>query len=156
MNEGGAARIILRESRKAFFFVYLLVAVIVAALIFISLKGYSVPGLGWILALGMIASGLIAPEITRHLNYCEVTEKKVVVWSGLLQRKHESFYIITITDVVYHQNIWQKVLNYGPIIVRTFSHVGTEIPLGKIDRPKKTVAKMVEMFDKEMPGGSND
>lgn len=148
--------IILRESRKAFFFVYSVVVLTIVVFIILVIEGIRIPLVGWGLAAGIVSIGLAIPEINRTLDYCVVTQKKVVVWSGLLHRKHESFYVVTITDVLYHQNIWQRILNYGPVIVRTFSHVGKEIQIGNIDHPHEKVKQMVYLFDKEMPGGSNE
>jgi len=135
--------------------VYLFVVFVVFLVVVLAIEGIHIPWAGWLLVIGIVIIGVTIPEINRALDYCVITQKKVVVWSGLLHRKHESFYVVTITDVLYHQNIWQRLLNYGPVIVRTFSHVGKEIQIGNIDHPHETVKKMVYLFDKEMPGGSN-
>jgi len=147
--------IVLKHSRKAFFLEYLLAAIAIAILLRISIKGQEMNGI-LVLLVGIAALiGLSKPEITRANNVCVITQEAVTIKKGFFNKKEHQFHLSTITDVNYKQNVWQRTLRYGTLIIRSFSHAGKEIRIGNIDNPRvimTQIGRLVEQkFEKPTP-----
>jgi uncharacterized membrane protein YdbT with pleckstrin-like domain len=147
--------IVLKYSRKAFFLEYLLAVIAITILLRISIKGQEMNGI-LVLLVGIAALvGLIKPELTRAKNVCIITQEAVTIKKGIFNKKEHQFHLSTITDVNYRQNVWQRLLKYGTLIIRSFSHAGKEIHVGNIDNPQKImtqIGKLVEQkFEKPSP-----
>ena len=56
----------------------------------------------------------------------------------------------SITDVNYEQNIWQRIWNYGNLIIRSFSHAGKKIKVANIHNPKETMAVIHRLVDQKL------
>jgi uncharacterized membrane protein YdbT with pleckstrin-like domain len=107
--------VIIRQTRRARIFWYLLGIAILAAAYFVS---------GW-LRTGAIALGvlvLIILEITRKVNALIIDDSKVTLSSGLLNVHTTAVYYSEITDIKISQNLWERILNYGKIYINTPGH----------------------------------
>jgi uncharacterized membrane protein YdbT with pleckstrin-like domain len=132
-----------------------LAVIAIAILLRISIKGQEMNGL-LVLLVGIAAlTGLIKPEITRAKNVCVITQEAVTIKKEIFNKKEHQFHLSTITDVNYKQNVWQRTLRYGTLIIRSFSHAGKEIHIGNIDNPQAIMIKLGKLveqkFDKPTP-----
>ena len=145
-----ADKIILTHSRKAFFLEYVMAFIAIAILLAISIKGLQVNGI-LIIIVGIAAIlGLSMPEIKRIREKCIITNESVTVKRGILNKREHQFQLSTITDVNYRQNLWQRLLRYGTLVIRSFSHAGREIYAGKIDNPKMAMAAISKLVDQKL------
>ena len=150
-----AEEIILKNSRKAFLLEYLLVLIAIAIFLRIIIKGYEMNGI-LVLALGIAAFiGLIRPEIARKRMVCVITPEAVTIKKGILSKREHQFHMSSITDVNYEQNIWQRIWNYGDIIIRSFSHAGKKIKVANVHNPKETMAAVHRLVDKKIDKSSS-
>ena len=142
-------KIILRDSRKAFFLEYIMAFIAIAILFAIAAKGLEVNGI--VVAIIGIAAifGIIMPEIKRIKKKCIITHESVIVKNGILNKREHQFQLSTITDVNYHQNLWQRLLRYGTLVIRSFSHAGREIYVGNIDNPKMAMSAISKLVDQK-------
>jgi uncharacterized membrane protein YdbT with pleckstrin-like domain len=100
-----------------------------------------------VFAIIAILVGLAIPEIARTREVFTVTNEAVTIKKGILSKKEHQFHIATITDVNYTQNPWQRLLNYGTLIMTSFSPSGKMIKVGSVDNPAKimnTINKLVD------------
>jgi len=145
-----ADKIILMDSRKAFFLEYVMAFIALAILLAIAAKGLEVSGI-FIVIVGIAAIlGLIMPELKRIREKCIITNESVTVKRGILNKREHQFQLSTITDVNYHQNLWQRLLRYGTLVIRSFSHAGREIYVGNIDNPKRAMAAISKLVDQKL------
>jgi len=143
-------KIILMDSRKAFFLEYVMAVIAIAILLAIAAKGSEVNGI-LVIVVGIVAiAGLIMPEIKRIKKKCIITNESVTVKSGILNKREHQFQLSTITDVNYHQNLWQRLLRYGTLVIRSFSHAGREIYVGNINNPKMAMAAISKLVDQKL------
>ena len=144
-----ADRIVLTHSRKAFFLEYVMAFIAIAILLAISVKGLEVNGI-LVIFVGIAAIlGLSMPELKRIREKCIITNESVTVKRGILNKREHQFQLSTITDVNYRQNLWQRLLRYGTLVIRSFSHAGREIYVGNIDNPKKAMAAISKLVDQK-------
>ncbi len=142
-------KIILTDSRKAFILEYVMAFIAIAILFSIAAKGLQVSSI-FVLIVGIVAViGLSMPEIKRMKKKCIITHESVIVKKGILNKREHQFHLSTITDVNYHQNLWQRLLRYGTLVIRSFSHAGREIYIGNIDNPKKAMAGISKLVDQK-------
>jgi len=145
-----ADKIILMDSRKAFFLEYVMAFIAIAILFSISIKGLQVNGI-LIIIVGIAAIlGLSMPELKRIREKCIITNESVTVKRGILNKREHQFQLSTITDVNYRQNLWQRLLRYGTLVIRSFSHAGREIYVGNIDNPKRAMAAISRLVDQKL------
>ena len=145
-----ADKIILMDSRKAFFLEYVMAFIALAILFAIAAKGLEVNGI-WVVIVGIVAIiGLSVPEIKRIREKCIITNESVTVKRGILNKREHQFQLSTITDVNYRQNLWQRLLRYGTLVIRSFSHAGREIYVGNIDNPKRAMAAISKLVGQKL------
>jgi len=145
-----ADKIVLTHSRKAFFLEYVMAFIAIAILLAIAAKGLEVNGI-LVIIVGIVAiAGLIIPELKRIMEKCIITNESVTVKRGILNKREHQFQLSTITDVNYRQNLWQRLLRYGTLVIRSFSHAGREIYVGNIDNPKRTMAAISKLVDQKL------
>ena len=145
-----ADRIVLTHSRKAFFLEYVMALIAISILLAIAAKGLQVNGI-LIILVGIAAIlGLSMPELKRIREKCIITNESVTVKRGILNKREHQFQLSTITDVNYHQNLWQRLLRYGTLVIRSFSHAGREIYAGNIDNPKRAMSAISKLVDQKL------
>ena len=94
-------KIVLMDSRKAFFLEYVMAFIAIAILLAIAAKGLEVNGI-LVIIVGMATiTGLIMPEIKRAREKCIITNESVTVKRGILNKREHQFQLSTITDVNY-------------------------------------------------------
>jgi len=145
-----AEEVILKHSRRAFFLEYTLVIIALAILLTNAIKGREMNGF-LVIAIGIAALvGLIRPEIIRMREVCIITPEAVTLKKGILSKREHQFHISSITDVNYEQNVWQRIWNYGNLIIRSFSHAGKRIRVGNVHNPKEVMTIINNLVDQKL------
>ncbi len=144
----GDKKIKIRETRKAFLFEYLIAFLGIATLVYISVTGMSFPNAGYYIVGLMVISSILIPEMIIGWSYCTVDLEYFTVKTGIFSRKEDRYHMSTITDVDYEQSAWQRMLGYGTIVIRSFSHAGGEIEIGSINKPEKVATKIGDLLHK--------
>ncbi|MEK6835945.1 MAG: PH domain-containing protein [Nanoarchaeota archaeon] len=127
----------IKQTRRAYFFRYIIVIVLIVfaflgifsnVLFEISKVIYLSTGI-----LGFIL--LIWLEINLLINSIVIDENKVTSSYGVIKVKKTSVYYHQITDIKITQSLRQRLLNYGAIHINTPGHEGYEIVFDKISNP---------------------
>jgi uncharacterized membrane protein YdbT with pleckstrin-like domain len=137
--------IILNESRKTFFFGYLLLTLFAASVIYLKVSNFNITNQSLTISAVVIITGLFIPEIVRRWETVTIRKDKIDISSGILRKKHRKFFANTITDIHIKQSFWQRILNYGGIKVHSFAQ-HNDISLGTVSNPKKRVEEMEKLF----------
>ena len=140
--------IVLKESRKTFLFIYLLIIVFIAIIAYFMKNGQKFSSANFLVITAVIITGLLIPEILRNWESCIVKGDKIHIITGIIKKKHHKLFTSTITDIHCKQTLWQRILNYGTIEVSLFSHEG-EVRLGTVNRPKKRLQELEELIRKK-------
>lgn len=74
-------------------------------------------------------------RIRRHILF---DEKKISVVDGILSKKIHAIYLENVSDVTVEQGLWQRMMGYGSIVLR--SNSGTEnLKFPAVRRPYNVV-----------------
>jgi membrane protein YdbS with pleckstrin-like domain len=141
-------KIIVYQSRKAFFLEYIMAAVALTVLLTASFRDAN--GIVVFLSGAAVAVGLIVPEVTRKRNICIITPEAITIRKGLVGKREHQFHMATITDVNYNQTPWQRIWNYGTLVIRSFSHAGKNIRVGNVDNPADIMATVSRLIDQKL------
>jgi len=69
---------------------------------------------------GLVALvALIYSEITIHYKRLIITNKRAILHEGILKKHHITIRYSTITEVITTQRFYQRILNYGNVVIRT-------------------------------------
>ena len=142
--------LILKHSRRAFFLEYILVILALTILLTNAIKGSGLNGFLVIAIVIAALAGLIRPEIIRMREVCVITPEAVTIKRGILSKREHQFHMSSITDVNYEQSVWQRIWNYGNLIIRSFSHAGKRFRVGNIRNPKEVMATIHRLVDQKV------
>jgi len=140
-------KIKIRETRKAFWLEYIIAFIFIIILLIILITNMSMHIMGYILIITAIIITLIIPEIIVAWSNCIITPDYITFNTGIFERERASYHMSTITDVKYRQTPWQRTLDYGEVVIRTYSPAGT-IRIGYISNPQKVASKIEEFLSK--------
>ncbi len=83
--------------------------------------------------LALAAIFLIAGFLVRNSAEFAVTNKRVILKSGMMQRRTVEMFLNKIESVGVNQTIWGRIFNYGTMILHGTG--GTAEPFDRIARP---------------------
>jgi uncharacterized membrane protein YdbT with pleckstrin-like domain len=143
----------LTQSRISFLKNYLLSALLAVFVAYLFLSGFPVMQLGFYVSVALIAVFVSLPEIERVRSTYVVTASQVIIEEGIIGRKRKSVFFDNVADVSVHQNILQRILQYGSVTVGSSSgREHTVLKLKGVHRPKE-LAYGIERLIKEYAGG---
>lgn len=68
-----------------------------------------------------------------------LSNKRLSVRTGLFRRQEVEVGVRDIRAVWLSQNLWERILNYGDVVVGTAATAGTEVTIVDVDAPAKTL-----------------
>ncbi len=141
----------VRNSRKLYFPIYLMVFILIGVLVFIKYNGLIINKMVFIIVGLFILGSIKSAEIHRLCNSYEVNKNSLVHTMGLFTRKTRSMDFFAISDIEVKQGVWQRLLGFGDVSVRLYSGE-SDSPVKNINKPKKFgrfLRKMIEARRKE-------
>lgn len=69
-----------------------------------------------------------------------LSNQRLAVRTGLLRRQEVEVGVRDIRAVWLSQNLWERILNYGDVVVGTAATAGTEVTIVDVDDPDKVLA----------------
>ncbi len=139
----------LRPCRLFFINEYTLALLLILFLFYLNSIGFPINNFGNYAAFTMIILFVILPEFHRMRNRYIVTASQVIVEEGIISRKRKSVFMDNIADVSVQQNILQRLLHFGTVMIGSSSgREHMELKLKGIFQPKK-VAHEIEKLIKE-------
>ena len=133
----------VRNSRKLYFPIYLMIFVLIGVIVFIKYNGLSLNKLALILVGLFVLFSMKFVEIHRLCNSYEVNKNSLVHTMGLFNRKIRSMDFFAISDIEVKQNFWQRLLGYGSVEVHAASGANI-IKVKNINKPGRFVDTLEE------------
>ena len=134
----------VRTSRKAYFFIYLMIFILITTVIFIKISGKELNKLVFEAVLVFSAILIFFIEIHRFRIFYEITDISLVHSKGIFARTTRKVDLSSVSDADSKQTAWQRLLNYGDVDARMFSKDST-LSIKNINAPEK----ICEFFRKE-------
>lgn len=138
----------LRKTRKAFlveygcgFFLIVLLGILLA-------KGIKVNRFIFDLAAGVALVALLGPEISRLRHRYKINPSKVVFIHGIIKRDKKYVFIDNISDIQIKQTLWQRLWDYGSIVIVPQSGEERSMDLKEISDPLEIMEEIEEMMEK--------
>jgi len=140
----------IRPGRIFFLKDYLIAAFFAALYFLIPIAGLEMQPLTAYTILGAILFFIIYVELFRFSHSYKITPSQVVIEHGILQKKRDSVFLSSISDVNVKQGYFARVLNYGTIAIGPTS--GSEaIQMLGIKNPRKIaleLEKLIHTYEK--------
>lgn len=139
----------VRTSRKKFIFIYIFIFLLIVLYpnSDFSQKG----GVYNYLFFSIIAISFLYPEIKIAYSSYAITDENVIEIKGIITKKKTVIPFTSISHVIMNKGIWGTILDYGDIVVSSFTDVViffegishpekiTEIIEGKVEKEKKRI-----------------
>ena len=135
MPEGEVLRV--RNSRKLYIPIYLMILILFCAVGFVKYSGKEVNNLAWKSVLIFSGFSILFAETHRLGNRYEINDGSFVHVKGILVRTTVKTDLSVISDVVIKQNPWQALLGYGNVHVVVYSE---ETPIKNVNNPLMVVS----------------
>lgn len=126
----------VRTSRKAFFFIYLMIFILITTMVFIKISGKELNKLAFEAVLVFSAILISFIEIHRFRIFYGVTDLSLVYSKGIFARITRKVDLSSISDADSKQTTWQRLLDYGDVDARMFSKDST-LQIKNINAPEK-------------------
>ena len=141
--------LVIKDSRKIFWWAYGGVAALIVLLIYRSFQGIP-SGRSLVISAITILIGLSLPEIMRAWKVCKVSGHKIEVASGFIQRRHRSILSNTVAEIHVHQSPLQRIFNCGSISISPNTQQ-QEIHLGIFNDPRKAASDIENILGLHQP-----
>ncbi len=109
----------------------------------------TIPG-AVLLALGLILA--ITSQVVRSTSEFAVTNKRVIVKTGIIQRRTSEMFLAKIETVTVDQGLLARMLDYGTISLRGTG--GTSEPFATIARPLEFRRQVQEQMSQMIASGN--
>lgn len=125
------------------------VIAVIAAFLFVALIGILLPGVWWLVAVGIGLLFLLVPAYY-HLKQKTVrytlTDTTIEIDRGLISRSTQNVPLRRIQDITVSSTFMQRLLGFGDIVVDNASETGGKVILDNIDSPRKYADMLLEQM----------
>ena len=128
----------VRNSRKIYTLLYLMVIILIVVIIYAKLSGRPLDNTALKLSLAFIIAVLIATEIHRLGNYYQINDNSVIHKKGYFSIVLKRLEFNAISDSNINQTLLERFLSYGDVEIHMFSRENNLI-IKKINDPFKFV-----------------
>lgn len=146
-KEGNIEILKIRNSRKLYIPIYLMIGALILSLVYIETSGKALNDIAVksIILFSLIC--LIYTEVHRIGNLYEINRNSLVHTMGYFTKRSRRMDFSAISDLYVVQNIWQRLFLYGNIEVRLFS--GEDVTYIKnINSPSRFVEILLTKINK--------
>jgi len=138
----------VRNSRKAYFFIYVMIFILIITVGVIKFSGKELSKLAFEAVLVFSAMLIIFTEIHRFRNLYEINPHSLIHSKGIFVKKTKRVDLLSVSDADSKQNPWQRLFNYGDVTVNLYSG-GSTVPVKNINNPEKFVDFLEEKMSKK-------
>jgi uncharacterized membrane protein YdbT with pleckstrin-like domain len=125
------------------------VIAVIAAFVFVALMGLVLPGVWWLIAVGVGILFLAVPayyHLKQKLVRYTLTETTIEIDRGLISRSTQNIPLRRIQDVTVSSTFLQRLLGFGDVVVDNASEIGGKVILDNIDSPRKYADMLLEQM----------
>ena len=135
----------IRNSRKIYFPIYLMVILLITLIISIKLLGLNlnILAFGGAAIFALISFG--ATEIHRLGRAYQITPNFLEHTQGYLSKRIKKISLASISDVDLKQTLWQRIIKFGDVHVHLFSE-GSLVHVKGINKPHEFIEYLEEMI----------
>lgn len=127
-----------RNSRKIYLGIYFLLVIPIALAILGYFYGMP-PNKNFFIGLAIVlAIGIKATELHRIGHAYKITHDHLWHKKGVVSQNIKKVFLPTISDIDLIQTPWQRIMNYGDVVVYRYGETGI-IKIKNIDKPKRFV-----------------
>lgn len=124
-------------------------AAVIAAFLFVALMGVVLPGVGWLIAVGIGLLFLGVPaffHLRQKLVRYTLTDTTIEIDRGLISRSTQNVPLRRVQDITVSSTFLQRLLGFGDIVVDNASETGGKVILDNIDSPRKYADLLLEQM----------
>ena len=145
----------VRNSRKLYIPIYIMVLILISAILFIKIKGLPLNKSAILFVIIFSLISLKLTEVHRFKNKYKIKPPSLVHIEGYLNKISRRVDLIAISDVDASQTFWQRLLNYGDVHVRLFSKESTT-NIKNINDPIGFTKFLEKKMDEQRKGGNKN
>ncbi len=122
---------------------------IIAAFVFVALMGLVLPGVWWLIAVGIGILFLLVPayfHIKKKTVRYTLTDTTIEIDRGLISRSTQNVPLRRVQDVTVSSTAMQRLLGFGDVVVDNASETGGKVVLDDIDSPRKYADLLLEQM----------
>ncbi|MBS3070993.1 PH domain-containing protein [Candidatus Pacearchaeota archaeon] len=134
----GFDKLSVRNSRKIYLIVYLMILALVISIAVAKISGREIDELTLKVVGVFLILAIFFTESHRLNTYYEVNPHSIIASKGIFSRTTRRLDLVAISDANLRQNLWERMLNYGDVGVRTFSDDSAMV-IKKINNPSMFV-----------------
>ena len=135
--------ITLRNSRKLYLPIYLMIIILIGVVGYISYIGKPINNIILAAAALFTITGIAGTEIHRLKDYYQISPKFLSHTTGYIAKETKKILIESIIDIDSKQGIWQRLTRFGHIDV--FSYSGSNnIHMRNVSDPHKIIDALQE------------
>ncbi len=97
----------------------------------------------WIAFVVVIVGWLIYPIFAWFFAHFVLTDRRVILSQGIINKSTMSIPLEQITNISSTQNVWERVFDYGDVVMETASEFGQQ-PFTNIGRPLEVKKQVFE------------
>lgn len=97
----------------------------------------------WIAFAVVIVGWLAYPVLRWYFTHFILTDRKLVLSSGILNKTFKVIPLDQVNDISGSQNVWERVFNYGDLVIESAGEFGQQ-PFTNIGDPRKVRAQILE------------
>ena len=125
----------IRPAHRSFILEFFLIFIILSAIYIIQVFGLFLNPIGLYAAIGFSIIIIIYVEFVRYSNTYFITKNQLQKRHGIISKKIESIFFENISEINLSQNLFQRIIGYGDVIVN--SQASNQLSFKKIANPKK-------------------
>lgn len=136
----------IKGSRKLYIPIYVMIIILILVMVILKIQEYPLNKFVIIAAIIFIILCIKGTEIHRLTRYYQITNHYLVYSKGIFKNNIKKIFIPTISDLVLKQNIWQRILNYGDVLIHRYT-TGSVIDVKNINDPEYFVENLEEIMN---------
>jgi len=147
-KETGSETIIIkiRGSRKHYIPIYFMILILIFIIFFLKTQELPINRNVVIAAIVFCILGIKGTEAHRFLSYYQITNHYLVYSKGIFSNDIKRIFIPTISDIVLKQSFWQRLLNYGNVMIHRYTQ-GAIIEVKNISNPERFIDILERRMD---------
>ncbi|MAH07021.1 hypothetical protein CMI38_02090 [Candidatus Pacearchaeota archaeon] len=130
-KKSNAPKLRVRNSRKLYIPFYLMVVVLFGVILYVQYVGKPLNNMAFNLVLVFTVVMLLATEIHRLGNVYEIHDNSIVHSNGYLKIRSKRIEFGALSDIDVEQTAWQRIFNFGDLILFKFAEGPTLRNLNK-------------------------
>lgn len=133
---GGEEKLVVRNSRKVYIPIYMMVVILFVVMAVIKFQGKEINDILFTSVIFFSLAMMIGTEFSRMRNTYEITGDMIAHIHGLIFQRIKKIDIHSLSDAQFKQNPLQMILGIGDVTANVFSEMTV---MKNIDKPHEVI-----------------